>query len=219
MRSLTRNTLAGGAVIAATIALTSTPALAATWTVAPGGAVTGTNVGNLKAQDQETGAAAVCDKAKVTGTAKGGTGLAGDKLVTLNTVVLETVLNPGFCKGPNNLKIKVTVSGLPWNLNAQSYAAGTTTGTLTSDAAAGIAGKMEASDGCTANIGGPGATKGQLVGKHVNSSGQLTASGGNLVVKSFVDPSKCDPDLINVGDHIILQGTFQASPKQTVTSP
>lgn len=78
MRKLTRNTLAATAVMVTGLGLMSTPAYAADpWTVSPGGAISGTNLGPLTAIDMTTGAAIVCDSSTASGSSKSGSNLPG----------------------------------------------------------------------------------------------------------------------------------------------
>ena len=67
--------LTGGAA-ALTVGLTATSAVAATWTVKPGGAITAKS-GTTTLTDKNTGNKLTCSSSKATGTLKSGKGLSG----------------------------------------------------------------------------------------------------------------------------------------------
>lgn len=215
MRKLTRNTLAATAVMVTGLGLMSTPAYAADpWTVSPGGAISGTNLGPLTAIDMTTGAAIVCDSSTASGSSKSGSNLPGAGIAQLDSVSFSTPGNPNdWCTGPVGIVVQVTATGTPWQFNAQDYdGAGVTTGTLT-----GVQASIHGSDECDATVAGSGSDTGTIDGTYDNSDGTLRVSGGNLEVKT-VD-ADCDPSLINAGDQVLLDGAYQVSPLQMITHP
>ncbi|TDD76558.1 hypothetical protein E1293_27000 [Actinomadura darangshiensis] len=216
MRKLTRNALTVTAVAASAIALTSVPASAAgTWTVSPGGNISGSNTRPLTAVDTTTGSPVVCDVSTATGTAQSGSGLSGDGIASLTDVQFSTPGNPNdWCTGPVGIVVQVTATNLPWTFNAASYdsASGVTSGSLT-----GVSATIHGSDECDASITGPGGAPGTIEGSYTNGANTLGVTGGNLEVTT-VD-ADCDPSLIGVGDQVVLDGEYTVTPGQTITSP
>lgn len=215
MRKLTRNGLAISAAMAASIALTAAPAHAdITFTVTPGGSITGTNSGALTAIDTTTGASVVCEQSTAAGSARSGD---GNGLATLSSVTFATAGNPNnWCTGPIGIVVQVTAQNFPWTLNATSYdgsaAGGTTSGNLT-----GVRASIHGSDECDATIGGPSGGVGTIEGTYTNDDNTLRVTGGNLEVQTA--DAQCDPELINVGDQIVLDGAYVVNPAQIITSP
>ena len=194
------------AAAAATIGLGASQAVAATWTVKPGGSITG-NAGATKLKDTKTGSTLSCKSSKATGTLKSGSGLSGTGIASIKSVTFTT------CTGPLGLTFTVKTSHLPWKLNAVSYKSGVTHGTLT-----GIHATLTGT-GCSATVDGTSATanNGKVSGTYTNSTHKLTilTSGGNLHVYNV---SGC-AGLINSGDPTTFSGSYAISPGQTVTSP
>lgn len=217
MRKLLRNGLTAAAIAATAVTLTSTSASAAQWTVTNGGTKTAASTITLLAEDIDTGAAMTCDTSTANANLPNGVS-NGTPLGTITGVTFTDTSNPGGeCNGPGGLLITITPVGLPWTLNGVSYAGGVTTGTLK-----GVSATLDASDGCHATISGPGTSTGTVDGKYTNSSGKLNLLAGasnNLEVKTV--NASCDPLLINVGDHIRLDGEYlvAGSPKPVITSP
>jgi len=194
------------AAAAATIGLGASQALAATWTVKPGGAITGTS-GTTTLKDTSTGSVLTCKSSKATGTVKSGSGLSGTGIGSIKTATFST------CTGPLGLTFTVTTGHLPWHLNAVSYSSGVTHGTIT-----GIHATLSGS-GCSAVVDGTGATanNGKVSGTYTNSTHQLKilTTGGNLHVYNV---SGC-AGLINSGDSTTFSATYAIAPGQTITSP
>lgn len=65
-------------------AASSAAATATTWTVRPGGAITA-KAGTTKVADTTTGSVLNCDSSRMSGTLKGGTGLAGTGIGTITS--------------------------------------------------------------------------------------------------------------------------------------
>jgi hypothetical protein len=200
---------AGGAAATLAVALGAAPSSAttvATWTVKPGGAVSGSGTAQVK--DAQTGTVAKCSSITLSGTAKSGSGLAGNKLVKITSGSFT-----GCTIG--TISVSVTVNGLPWYLNAKSYVSstGVTSGTIT-----GID-LVATAPGCTATLDGTaaGADNGTVKGTYTNSSGvlKLLPTGGNLHAWGV---SGC-LGLINNGDTAKPSGSATVTPKQTITSP
>ncbi|MCP2334821.1 hypothetical protein [Actinomadura rupiterrae] len=202
--------LAATAVIAVTAA-----AAGATWTFLPGGNVTATNSGNLTAKDNATGVAATCSKATAVATAKSGSGMAPDDLVSLVSISFSSPGNPSsWCTGPAGIYVSISAQGLPWKFTAESYDATTRTafGKMK-----GVIVSMVGTDGCHATFGAPGGGGGEIGLSYANGSGTLKVTSSTLVATS-VD-ANCDPTALNVGDPLGVTATFTVSPRQTVTSP
>ena len=181
-----------------------------TWTVTDGGR---TNAyGAFVVQDTTTGASASCSNSDMIVRFRDGTGLSGAGLIMI------TYGNLDHCTG-FGVSVEIHPRGLPWKMNATSYDAltGTTTGTLTSDDAAGISVVAGAdSVGCEVAAGGPGTAKGEIQTTYENTTGKLIFSDTNLVITS-VGPG-CG-GLLNVGDPIMLYSQYSVSPVPTITNP
>ena len=111
---LTRNLVLTGAAAALVIGVSAGTALAvaATWTVSPGG--TFSFSGSAQVKDTKTGTVAKCTSVKMAGTLKKGSGLAGAAIGTIST---------GSFSGCNvgGIGVNVAVKGLPWKLNATAF--------------------------------------------------------------------------------------------------
>jgi len=198
--------LFAGAATAAVIGMSAAPAFAATtWSVSPGGAITGKS-GKTTLKDTSTGNALSCTSSSTSATLKKGSGLAGRGLGSITKVSFSN------CTGPLGLTFTVTTHDLPWKLNAVSYNAstGVTTGTIT-----GIDATLSG-PGCKATVDGTGAGKhnGKVKGTYTNSTGKLKvlATGGNLHIYAV---SGC-AGLIKSGDATTFSATYTVSPKQTI---
>jgi hypothetical protein len=201
--------LFAGVATAAVISMSAGPALAATtWTVKPGGAVTGTS-GTTTLKDTKTGNSLTCKSSSTKATLKKGSGLAGAGIGSITSVTFTT------CTGPLMLTFTVKSNDLPWKLNAVSYnkTTGVTTGTIT-----GIDATLTGPS-CSATVDGTAAGKhnGMVTGTYTNSTGKLAvlATGGNLHIYNVVGCA----GLIKSGDPSEFTATYTISPKQTITSP
>lgn len=185
--------------------LVAGPATAATtWTVSPGGQVTG-QAGRTALTDTTTEQAAVgCASSALRGTLKAGHGLPGTGLGSLTAVSFS-----GGC-------FTLTSGHLPWKVNARSYAAstGTTTGTIT-----GMHLVFTDPTFCDFAADGTGATAGNGVVhfRYVNGTGKLriVATGSTLHIYSVKGCGGAFHD----GDTAALTGTYVITPAQTITSP
>jgi|HubBroStandDraft_6_1064221.scaffolds.fasta_scaffold207748_2 hypothetical protein len=208
-----RKVITAGLVATAAAALTvslgaasSGATTATTWTVQPGGSVTG-KASHPTLKDTATGTVVTCQAMTTAGTAKSGTGLTNP----LGKVTSVTFTN---CVGPDSIALTVTASAStahPWKLDGLSYSNGVTHGKLT-----GIKGSLSGS-GCTATVAGTTATTpGMVTGTYTNSTHVLKASGGNLHIWNV--SSGC-LNLAKNGDPTTLKGNVKITPGQTITSP
>ena len=197
-----------GAAIAGVIGLSAAPAVAATWTVKPGGSVAAT-AGKTTLTDTRSGVALSCTSSKGAATLKSGSGLSGTGIGSITSLTFNS------CTGPLGLMFTVTTSHFPWSLNAVSFnsTSGVTTGTIT-----GIHATLTGPS-CSAVVDGTGATadNGMVSGTYTNSTGALKplTTGGNLHIYNV---SGC-AGLIRTGDSTTFSATYAVSPKQTITSP
>lgn len=191
------------AVVAASLTGISTPAYAATWTVTPGGAVTGT-AGTTTLKDTRSGAALTCTSSTTNATVQSGTGLSGTAIATVTSAAFNS------CRGPLGIRINVTTDNVAYQLNATSYAAVVTTGTLENISAT-MSGPL-----CSATVGGDVPTSpGVVNGTYTNSTRTLAVSGGNLHVWNV---SGC-LGLLRTGDAVSYTASYVLSPALTITSP
>ncbi|WP_157430056.1 hypothetical protein [Actinomadura oligospora] len=90
----------------------------------------------------------------------------------------------------------VVASGLPYTFNSTTGSSGTLTG---------LRFVLSMWDGCILVVEGPGATTGSLNWAR-SSAGQVTFSGGNLVVGTA--NSNCDPYWYSPGDTVSANGLY-----------
>jgi len=208
-KHLTKVLLSGGvAALALGVGATTAMAVTATtYTVKPGGAVTG-KAGATTLKDTKTGTVLKCASSATKATLKKGSGLSGSGLGSITSVTFTS------CKGPGGLAFTAKTSASsahPWKLNASSFKSGVTHGSIT-----GITASISGS-GCTATVAGTTASsKGTTTGTYTNSTHILKVSGGNLHV--FNVSAGC-LGLINTGDPSTFTGSYTISPGQTITSP
>jgi len=199
------------ATAASVIGLAAAPALAVTtWTVKPGGAVTG-KAGTTKVADTTNGLSATCTSSVATGTLKKGGGLAGAGIGTITSLAFKGCTVSGFTAS-------VTIRGkMP--LNAISYVTTTKVANMTITK---IHGMISVSAlNCTATIdGGTSATAHNGMVKATFSNGtdtlKVPAKGGNLHV---YNPSSGCGGAIGNQDAVNFTGGYKFTPKQTITSP
>ena len=190
------------------VGLTATSALAATattWSVHPGGAITGT-AGTTVIKDTTSGTTATCTSAGLTGTLKSGTGLAGAGLGTVTSMSFNSCTAAGQT-------ISISTGTVAFSLNALTYTSGVTHGTIS---------KIHisvSSSVCSFVIDGTSGTanNGHVKITYTNSTHKLKilAAGNNLHVYNV---SGCF-GLISNGDRGTITSTFAVSPAQTITSP
>jgi hypothetical protein len=208
-KHLTAVLLGGSAVLVLGISATAAMATTSTtWTVSPGGAVSGT-AGQTTLTDTTTGTVLKCVSSATAANLKTGSGQKSP-LGKITSVTFST------CTGPGGLKFTATTSASPsnpWNLNAKSYNSktGVTKGSITKVTAA-LSG-----NGCNATVAGATSTStGTTNGNYSNKTHILTASGGNLHVYNV---SAGCLGLINSGDATSFVGKYAISPAQHITSP
>lgn len=214
MRKIVRNALTATAAVAATAALTTVPASAApaTWTVTPGGNITGANTQPLRALNTDKGVAAVCPVSTAAGTLKSGPGLDGNGIASLTSVAATGCVTTG------GLATVITPTGTPWTFNALNYdGSDVVEGELTGVQATAVIGNPAQ---CTVTVGAPGGGGATITGTYTNSTDRLAVSGSNLVVLTATGAG-CG-SLASPGDSITLGGEYGltgANADQTITSP
>ncbi len=191
--------------------LTVTSAMAATtWTVRPGGAVTAKS-GLVVLKDATTGSLVTCTSSAIKATLKGGTGLSGPSIGAISSFTFSG------CSGPLKLTYTLTLSHLPFTLNAMSYKSGTGT---TTAAITGIHGTFMGPS-CSYVLDGTGAAmhNGTLAITYTNGTHKLKflTTGGNLHVYQLRSCGFLGP--IHNDDRLTLSATGTVSPAQTITSP
>jgi hypothetical protein len=197
-----------GAAVALTLGLSVTSASATTaktWTVTPGGNITGTS-GTTTLKDTTTGNSLTCKSSSTSATLKSGSGLSGTGLGSVTALSFKT------CTGPLSLTFTVSVGNLPYVLSATKYKSGVTTGTIS-----GIHATLSGSD-CSAVVDGATsgtADNGKVTVTYTNSTGKLKVltTGGTLHI---YDVSGC-LGLLNNGDVSTFSGSYTVKPKQTIT--
>jgi hypothetical protein len=184
--------------------LAAGPAAKDTWTVSPGGPVTG-HAGRTALTDTTTGQAAItCASSRARGTLRSGSGLPGAGLGSLTAVSFT-----GGC-------YTLTASHLPWKLGARSYTPGTgsTAGTIT-----GIRLAFTDPGFCDFTAAGTSAAAGNgtVRFRYVNATGRLkiVPVGGNLRIYHV----KGCGGVFHDGDAAALSGTYAITPAQAITSP
>jgi hypothetical protein len=207
-KHLTKVLLSGG-VAALAIGIGATTAMAVTattWTITPGGAVTG-SAGKTTLKDTNTGTVLTCASSATAANLKKGSGQTNP----IGKITSVTFKN---CTGPGGLVFTATTSASsanPWKLNASTFSSGVTHGSIT-----GITASISGS-GCTATVAGTTATtKGKTTGTYTNSTHILKVSGGNLHIWNV---SAGCLGLIASGDASSFVGSYTITPGQTITSP
>jgi hypothetical protein len=203
-KHLTAVLLGGSAVLVLGISATAAMATTtATWTVSPGGAVSGT-AGQTTLTDTTTGTVLKCASSATKATLKKGRGQT-------NPIGKITSVTFTSCTGPGGLRFTATTSASkahPWKLNASTFKNGVTKGTITGVTAA-LSG-----NGCTATVAGTSAkSPGTVTGSYSNSTHILAVSGGNLHVWNV--SSGC-LGLIKTGDGSTFAGGYKIKPPQTI---
>ena len=199
--------LIASAATAAVIGMAAAPAFAtaATWTVKPGGATTGT-AGKTVITDKTAGQSITCTSSIAKGTLKKGSGLAGAGLGTITSLAFSgcTILGQS---------VAATITGkMP--LNGISYNATTKTASMTITKIHGTV--SVASLGCSATVDGTAAAahNGMVKATFSNTTSTLKVlASGNLHLYNNTCPA------ISNGDSVNFTGSYKVTPKQTITSP
>ena len=199
------------AATASVIGLAAAPALAVTtWTVKPGGAVTGT-AGKTIVTDKTKGLSVTCTSSAAKGTLKSGKGLAGAGIGTVTSLAFKGCTAMG-------VTVSVTITGkMP--LNATAYNATTKVASMTVTKIHGTI-AVSAIPGCSATIDGTGATakNGMVKATFSNKTNTLTVSakGGNLHI---YNPTTACNGAVGNKDAVNFTGAYKFGAKQTITSP
>ena len=196
-----------GAATASVIGLAAAPALAATtWTVKPGGAVTGT-AGTTTVTDTTASPplTVTCTSSVFKGTLKKGSGLAGKSIGTFSSLAFNS------CTA-DNVTLSVTLTAkMP--LNAVKYNSTKKTASMT---VSGLKGTLSVTGICSATIAGTTATTGGTVhATWANKTSTLTVLTTGSTLHLYND--SCP--ITATGDAINFTGAFKFAPKTTITSP
>lgn len=183
-------------------------ATAATWTVKPGGATTGT-AGKTVITDKTKGLSVTCTSSVTKGSLKSGTGLAGAGIGTVTSLAFSGCSVAGFT-------VSVTITGkMP--LNAISYNATTKVASMTITKMHGTFSVSALN--CSATIDGTGAAAHNGTVKATFSNGTDTLKvlpTGNLHI---YNPSSGCSGAISNADAVNFTGGYKFTPKQVITSP
>jgi hypothetical protein len=196
------------AATASVIGLAAAPALAATtWTVKPGGAVTGT-AGTTTVNDTTASQSITCTASALKGTLKKGSGLAGTGIGTFSSLTFNGCSTSGVSL---SVTIKATMP-----LNAVKYNSTKKTAKMT---ITGIHGKLSITTPitCSAVINGTSATanNGTVTATWSNATSTLKVltTGSNLHLYKDTCP------ITATGDAVNFTASYKFAPKQTITSP
>ena len=198
------------AAAASVIGLAAAPALAATtWTVKPGGSVTGTAT-KAVVTDSTKGLSVTCTGATAKASLKSGSGLAGAGIGTVTSFAFS-----GCAVG--TISVSVTLTGkMP--LNATAFNATTKVASMTVTKIHGTISVSAIS--CSATIDGTSATahNGMVKAKFSNGTDTLKvlATGGNLHI---YNPSSGCNGAVSNNDAANFTASYKLTPKQTITSP
>lgn len=199
------------AAAASVIVLTAAPVLAAvTWTVKPGGSVTG-KAGATVVTDTTAGHSVTCTSSVAKGTLKSGSHLAGAGIGT------ATSLNFKGCTVASVTASMAITGKMP--LNATKYDATTKVAHMTLTK---IHGTFSVGTfGCSATLDGTGAAahNGMVLATFSNKTNVLKvlATGGNLHL--YHVSNGCSIGNIHSGDSVNFTGSYKLTVKQTITSP
>ncbi|MEU6737053.1 hypothetical protein ABZ929_28305 [Streptomyces physcomitrii] len=179
------------------LGLTATSASAgaqATWTVAPGGAITAhADVPTLTVP----AATLTCDGSDATGSVKSGSGLNGAGIGRIDSLTFDNC-------GLAGISFEVTASGTPWAINVSGVNSGDpdrVDGTIT-----GITAHIEGT-GCSADFSG------DVTGYFDNATSELVVDGGGDLTASNANCL----GLINDGDVASFEAAYAVTPGQTIT--
>jgi hypothetical protein len=199
MRRRRATILLATAAAALSVGLGTSQALAATWTVKPGGSFSGTTR-PWKVTDARSGTSVSCPSATYGGFFKRGSGLSGTGIGDFTSLSFQ-----GPCTGPVSTTFTLSASGFPGHINAASYAGGTVHGTIS-----GIH-IMLSTSGCSAVVAGSSGYN------YSDSTHKLsfTGTGGSLRFQNVVG---CF-GLLSTGDPATIYTVLTLSPAQTITSP
>jgi hypothetical protein len=197
------------AAAASVIGLAAAPALAAaTWTVTPGGSVTGTAT-KATVTDSTIPLSLTCTSSTAKGTLKNGHGLPGAGLGTVSSFAFSG------CTAGASATVSVTSS----SLNGIHYSGTTKVAKMTITKFHGTF-SVTILPGCSATVDGTSATakNGLVQATFSNKTDALKvlATGGNLHL--YNPTSGCGTAFKN-GDAVNFTASYKLSAKQTITSP
>jgi hypothetical protein len=194
-------------VVAFSIGLSATAAQAATktWTVTPGGAITGT-AGTTTLQDNTANQTVTCTSSTATGSLKSGTDLKGKGIGTVTSLGFNSCSVDG-------VTLTVSTGTVAFPLNAKSFASGLTKGSVS-----GIHFSVSSSV-CSFVVDGSSATadNGTLITRYRNSNHILRVIPQGSTLHIY-DVSGCF-GIINNGDAVSVSASYKVSPKEKITSP
>lgn len=191
------------AAVALGLSTTSAFAATTTWSVSPGGSISG-SAGTTTLTDTTSGLAITCKTSTLTGSLKSGTGLKGAGLGTVTNVAFNNCSVDGFT-------LSITSGAVKWPLNAVKYASGVTHGTITDIHV------TVSSSACSLVIDGTSGTAndGKVAITYTNKTHKLAIlpTGGNLKVYNV---SGCLGAVSN-GDSGTIKSSYGVTPAQTIT--
>jgi hypothetical protein len=199
--------IAALAVAAALLGLAAPAAAstASTWTITPGGDITGRS-GIIALTDTSTGTALQCESSTIGATLNSGRHQA-------NPIGEVTSVTFASCDGPGGQTFRVTATtspARPWPVTASTHRGRVTRGTI-GNITLDIAGT-----GCRAAVGGTTAGSPGTAGfRFINVEDALEIGGGTLHAE---DVTGC-AGLFAGGDPVTWTGGYKVLPPQTVTSP
>ncbi|TDE34054.1 hypothetical protein [Actinomadura sp. 6K520] len=183
-----------------------------TWSVPLSGVATAVN--SQVFIGSSGGGIAHCDDVKATVSAKRGTGLSGDGIVSVTDLELKSIGNvDDACRAPYGLGVTISALGLPWDFDARAYDArtGVTTGRVS-----GIAVNVAVTNGCQITVADGSGGPGEVDATYENSTGRISILDyGHLKVTSTA--GSC-PGVV-VGGEVILSGMFKLAPYGIIRSP
>ncbi|AYN34448.1 hypothetical protein DUI70_3949 [Streptomyces albus] len=179
------------------LAVTSTSAAPpATWTVTPGGAVTAHADNPAVVTDSGEFA---CDSADGTGSVKGGSGLDGAGIGSIDSLSFDGCSALG-------LTLEITTNGTPYAINITGVSA---------DNPDHVTGEIA---GVNAHVSGPACSAdftGTVHGYFDNTKSALIADGTS---QDLTASNASCLGIINNGDTVALKATVEMSPGQTITA-
>lgn len=189
-------------VLGTTSSFAATPT-ATTFTVKPGGAITG-KAGTTTLTDATSGLSISCKTSTLTGSLKKGSKLAGAGIGKVTKVAFNNCSVDG-------ITLSISSGAVTWPLNAVTYKSGVTAGTITK-----IHFSVKSSE-CSAVVDGTSGTahNGKVAITYTNSTGvlKILSTGGTLHI---YDVQGCLGAVSNK-DKATISSSYKISPKQTIT--
>jgi hypothetical protein len=198
-------TLSAGALALGLSATSAFAATAETWSVSPGGSISGT-AGTTTITDTTSGLSIGCTSSDLTGSLKSGTGLKGASLGTVTNVAFNDCSVDGFT-------LSISSGAVKWPLNAVSYNStkGVTSGTITK-----IHISISSSE-CSLVIDGSSGTadNGKVKITYTNKTHKLAILPTGSDLHAY-DVSGC-LGAVSDGDSGTIKTSYAVSPAQTIT--